>query len=116
MSGKRIRGATITSANIADYLPSPETVSRSAALFEKLGFRVSNAVANNFAISASPRVFEKVFGVRLTQTEKGSVKATPKGAKVSGYELPLSTLPREVRELLEAVTFTPPPDFGPTSW
>jgi len=115
-SGKRIHGAAITAANIADYMPSPEVVSRAAALFEKLGFQVSNAVANSFTITAPQAVFEKVFGVRLRQTKEGSVKATPKDAKVSDYELPISGLPRELRDLLEAVTFTPPPDFGPTNW
>jgi hypothetical protein len=31
-------------------------------------------------------------------------------------ELPLEALPADVAALLQAVTFTPPPDFGPTSY
>jgi hypothetical protein len=34
----------------------------------------------------------------------------------SPYELPLASLPKSLKSVIEAVTFTPAPDFGPTRW
>jgi hypothetical protein len=115
-SGKSTKGEAVTTANIADFLPSAEVASRVLSLLSKLGFQVGNVVGNSVSITAPVRTFEKVFKVRVGKTRKGAIVGIPKGGRAGRSELPLSVLPKEVRELVEAVTFTPPPDFGPTSW
>jgi len=91
-------------------LKSPATAPAAAAQLAALGFEVGNTVGNSFSVSAPVRVFESVFEVRLRSTKKGGVGAG------GTLELPLGSLPDALRSLLSAVTFTAPPDFGPTSW
>jgi hypothetical protein len=118
-SGKSIRGnVPITSQNLKDYLPSLETTKKVAQAFTESGFTVGSLIGNSFPISASVKVFESVFKTRLRQDERGAILATGRD-QAAGLELPLSALPKEISDYIEAVTFTPPPDFGPTpsgSW
>ncbi len=97
-------------------LRSAETAAEAAARFAALGFDAGTLVANSFAISAPVRVFESVFGMRLRATERGGVEVAPHGGHGPSLELPLDALPPPLRRLLDTVTFTAPPDFGPTSW
>ncbi|HEX8921612.1 MAG TPA: hypothetical protein VF766_09055 [Pyrinomonadaceae bacterium] len=115
-SGKSVTGQeAITSENVRDYMPSPESFQAVAAEFAAAGFEVSAAGPTGFSITASESAFEKFFDTRLQTTEKRGVEALGKD-KSTGYELPLRGLPKALSHYIEAVTFTPPPDFGPTSF
>lgn len=89
----------ITSANLREYLPSDDAVATARSWFEGAGFDVGPVVGIGFSITAPRARFEEVFG------------AVP-----DGEELPLERVPPHVRRVLASVTFSPPPDFGPTSF
>jgi hypothetical protein len=113
-SGKSFDGQTaITAENIADYSPSPDTVAAAAAGFKQAGFEVGNMVGNSFSITAPSSTFEKSFKIKLEADDRGGLKA--KSAR-QGYELPLKALPGDLSQFVVAVTFSPPPDFGPSSY
>src|SRR5215204_205145 len=116
-SGKSFNGQTaITSENIADYLPSPELVEKARRAFTELGFDVSKPAGIGFSISAPATVFKKVFKIRTISDERGGIKAAAATRAEGTYELPLKALPKEVAQYVSAVTFSPPPDFGPGSF
>jgi len=113
-SGKSFNGQTaITSENIADYLPSTELVEKARRTFTELGFEVSEPAGLGFSITAAASVFKKVFKIKTTSDERGGIKAVSATGAEGSYELPLKALPRELAQLVSAVTFSPPPDFGP---
>lgn len=89
----------ITSENVQRFLPSPEAVAETEAFFGQAGFEVGNVVGNSFSIAGPSSAFGRTFGERPER----------------GVELDLGALPDRVRRYLQAVTFTPPPDFGPTN-
>ena len=105
--------ALITSENIRDYLPTDETVTRAQRAFKALGFEIGPMVGNSFSITAPASTIEQVFKTKIRREgTRGGVKASE--SKGSGsYELPVSQLPSEIARDVEAVTFSPPPDFGP---
>ena len=115
-SGKSVDGKTaITSENIADYAPSPNTAASAAAGFREAGFEVGNMVGNSFSITAPKSTFERFFKIKLRAEERGDVKvATTEGPE--GYDIPLKVLPGNLSQLVDAVTFSPPPDFGPSNY
>ncbi len=98
-SGAAVDPAMITAANIAQFAPDPATAERVRRAFAGLGFEVGPVVGNSFAITAPASTFERVFR-----------RSSPAG----GLELPLDGLPADVAQPIQAVTFTPPPAFGPT--
>ena len=115
-SGKAFDSRTaITSENIAEYLPSPDTVAAAQRAFTRAGFDVGNAVGMSFSITAPASTFEKVFKVKLARTDRGGVKARVQSGAQS-YELPITALPRELAKNVVAATFSPPPDFGPGNY
>jgi hypothetical protein len=116
-SGKSFDGQTaITAENIADYSPSPDTVTAAAAGFSEAGFEVGNVVGNSFSITAPKSTFEKFFKTKLRAEDRGGFKvAAAKGAS-EDYELPLKALPKHLSQNVAAVTFSPPPEFGPSSY
>jgi hypothetical protein len=112
-SGKAFDTQTaITSENIAEYLPSPDTVAAAQRAFTQAGFDVGNAVGMSFSITAPASTFEKVFKVKIAPTDRGGVKARVQGGAES-YELPITVLPKEIAKHIVAATFSRPPDFGP---
>lgn len=114
-SGRSIDGRTvITSENIREYLPSSESVLAAQRAFVDAGFEVAAPVGTSFSITAPASTFERVFNVKIESDGRGSarVASDDKG----NYELPLSSLSEALREIVTAVTFSPPPDFGPTSY
>lgn len=112
-SGKSSAGQAITSENIRDYLPSQEAVRVARSALAEAGFEVGNVVANSFSITAPAATFEKVFGARIG---RGAQRGTPEVGQAGALELPLKKLSREVAGVIEAVTFSPPPDFGPDNY
>jgi hypothetical protein len=113
-SGKSIRdNVPITSQNLKDFLPSPKIAAKIVQAFAALGFTVGSLVGNSFPITAPVEVFESVFKTRLARDERGAILAKGRNQTTS-LELPLRALQKEISDNVEAVTFTPPPDFGPT--
>lgn len=106
----------VTSENVREYLPSSAAVTEARRAFEAKGFQVGNVVGNSFSISAPAKTFEKVFKVKLQRDKQKGVTARASRAAEKSYELPVDKLPEDVRSHVAAVTFTPPPDFGPTSY
>ena len=114
-SGKSSDGKTaITAANIADYSPSPDTVAAAAAGFKDAGFKVGNMVGNSFSVTAPKSTFEKFFKIKLQVGTRGDLKIA--GAKSVLDELPLKALPEDLSQFVAAVTFSTPPDFGPSGY
>jgi subtilase family serine protease len=115
-SGKSFDGSTeITSANIQEYLPSSETIRRVRGAFISNGFDVEPVYANSFAITAKAERFEEVFHTKLQMDETHGVQVIQQD-NTTGNELPLEGLPKSIIPLIEAVTFTPPPEFGPKNF
>jgi len=114
-SGKAAGQSAITAENIADYAPSPDAVARTTRAFSDAGFDVGTVVGTSFSITAPATTFEKVFDFKLHRDDKGGLKAVS-GKNKPGYELPMPKLPKTVVDQIEAVTFTRPPDFGPSSY
>jgi hypothetical protein len=114
-SGKAVGQSAITAENIADYAPSPDAVARTTRAFGEAGFEVGPVVGTSFSITAPLATFEKVFDLKLQRDERGGLKAVSGKGKPS-YELPMPKLSKDVVEQIEAVTFTRPPDFGPSSY
>jgi len=116
-SGKAFNPQTaITSENIADYLPAPETVEAARKGFVAAGFEVSNPVGMSFSITGPAGLFEKVFKVKLVADDRGGIKVTDGKGADQTYELPVESLSNDLRQSVAAVTFSPPPDFGPTNY
>jgi hypothetical protein len=110
--GRRLTGSeAITSETVDRYRPSPEGASRAAAYFRDAGFEVSELGGISFSITGHRSLFEERFGERLEPRREGGVDSVrTEGGRL---ELPLDRLPPEVAGHVQAVTFTPPPDFGP---
>ena len=117
-AGGKAPGPTtqVTSENVREFLPSSSSVTEARRALEAAGFEVGNVVGNSFSITASAKTFEKVFKVKLQRDKEKGVTARAARATEESYELPVDKLPEDVRRHVAAVTFTPPPDFGPTSY
>lgn len=115
-TGNPVDGSSvITVKTLGEYLPSPEAVARGMAFFTSQGFMVEAAVGISFSISAPAEIFVRQFGVNLCRSTDGGIK-TCTGGEEGDYELPLDSLPEDIREITLAITFTPPPAFGPTGF
>jgi hypothetical protein len=113
VSGALSGNEQITSENVQSFVPSPDAVAETSGFFRGAGFEVADLVGISFSIVGSPSVFEQVFGERPERSvEKGIDTVRTRAA---GLELDLGQLPESVRRHLQAVTFTPPPAFGPTN-
>jgi hypothetical protein len=115
-SGERLANATaITTDNIGEFMPSATTIAKARQAFIDAGFDVGNVVGNSFAITAPIATFEKVFKTQLQLHDQNNMQFVEVG-KSGGYELPLDTAPASITGLVEAITFTSPPDFGPNEF
>jgi hypothetical protein len=112
--GKAADGsAAITAETINEFLPAESTVAQVTAALRAAGFRIGPVVGTSFAISAPGATFEQVFKARLRGDGHGGMLAVaPDGS--GSYELPLNGLPDAIRRQIVAITFTAPPDFGPS--
>jgi hypothetical protein len=103
----------VTSSTIAGYAPPPEAAEAIRRYFERAGFSVGPLVGISFSIEGPPTSFENTFGERPRVEDRRGVQEATTAA---GYELSLDRLPPELQPYIGAVTFTPPPDFGPTGY
>jgi len=90
----------ITATTLAANQPPQEAVDKVRAFFSDAGFKLGNYVGISFSIAGPRDLFEIFFGTQLD--------------KLQGYELPLDNISKDVALWLEAITFTPPPAFGPS--
>jgi len=91
-----------------EFAPDPERY------FNEQGFEVTPRIALSLSIIGPQSLFEKVFGAPLLVEGEGTT--TTARTQTGGFELPLESLPPEVADEVEAITFTPPPAFGPTDF
>ncbi len=108
--------ASITAQNVREYLPSDEATTVTRRAFKSEGFEVGEVIGNSFSITAPAATFEKVFKVKLQRDEEKGVMARDKSGGEERYELPVANLTGDLKRHVAAATFTPPPDFGPTSY
>ncbi len=111
-AGARLADAEITAANVERLRPAAEAVDRVRRFFAAAGFEVGELVGNSFAVTAPASRFERVFELPVEAVE-GALGWRRAGGDVT-LELPAEAMPEEVAREVAAVTFTPPPEFGPT--
>jgi hypothetical protein len=115
-SGKTINENTrITSENINEFLPDKETYERAKNYFFKAGFDTGPLVGISFSVTAPVHTFTALFKVKFYKSEEGKITCEKENSTGS-LELPVNNLPRDIQELIQSVTFTPPPDFGPSNF
>ena len=101
-SGTMPRDVDITAENVAALAPKAEAAAEVARTLARAGFDVGPAVGLSFSISARRSVFDQFFGIESAGTTRGTI--------------PLDGVPAAARRHVEAITFPPPPDFGPTRY
>ena len=112
-SGQAIDGDTpITSENVLVYAPSPEVLDLVAQAFQRLGFQTDTTGGIGISLTATVGTFEGVFLTTLIEGPHGGVMSAREGTDPA-LELPLEHMPAEIRNAVQAVTFSEPPDFGP---
>jgi hypothetical protein len=103
-------GEPVTAETISAAMPTPQEVAAITAEFLRRGFEVGPVVGLSFSVTAPPRAFEEMFDLRLPRRPSRRLDLNPEG---HGYELPLDRLLPRIARGVQAVVFTPPPDFGP---
>lgn len=97
----------ITATNISEWQPSVETIVRVSGELRDMGFEIGECVGNSISITGSVRLFESCFRTKLRDVGGGVQFAS------AGYELAAENIPPALQAQIVAITFTPPPDFGP---
>ena len=92
--------------------PGPEQesgVAKAKGYFSKAGFEVHAPLGSTFSIAARQSQFEEFFGQRLLVDDEHffSPVTTAEGAD----QLTLDPLPDDIRSLVRAVSFPPPPEL-----
>lgn len=106
----------VTADTLRDHTPDPDDAARVAEHLRSEGFEAGPLVGTSFSITGPRSRFETTFGVHL-EVERGPDDLVSRVTTSEGdLELPVGRLPTAVARHVSAVTFTPPPDFGPGSW
>lgn len=95
----------VSQANLAEVTADPESQRQARQYFEAQGLTVHPTYGNSFSIEGPRKKLEQLFAAAELKTKESA-----------GGEMSLAKLPADVRKLLEAVAFSEPPDFGPTSF
>ena len=84
-------------------------LAKAKGYFTKAGFEVHAPLGSTFSIAGRRSQFEELFGQRVVVDEDSffSPVTTAEGTQ----ELPLEPLPDEIRALVQAVSFPPPPEL-----
>ncbi len=94
---------------------TPESTGGAApGFFTQSGFDVGPVVGDSFSITGPRSLFERTFGEPLEAERRG--RATSYRTARGTAELGLEQVPEPVAGHIEAITFSRPPDFGPTSF
>jgi subtilase family serine protease len=105
----------ITSKNIHEYLPAAETVDSITRFFRQKGFEVFPLGGISLTIAGTIEQFSELFDTNIVVDEAKGVLGIHESEE-SSHLLPLAQLPKYIQEQIVAVTFVPPPDFGPTNF
>jgi subtilase family serine protease len=115
-SKNKISGHTIiTSENISDYSPDEKAINEIIKIFKDKGFDVGRMYGISISITAPKEVFEKFLDIIIFKEKDGSYGFVSKGKKL-GKELTNELLPVIIKDKVQEITFSEPPDFGPTNW
>jgi hypothetical protein len=104
----------ITSENVSQYSPDEKTINDLTRIFRDSGFDTGSAIGISLSITASRQVFEKFLEVGIYNEEDGYGFMLE--GKKAGIELKNEFLPEIIRDRVESITFSSPPDFGPGNW
>lgn len=99
----------LLSAQVVLKSTSSSDYERVKSVFEEAGFAVGPIVANNFSITAPANKFKSYVG---TESKSRPQDATGDVAS-QGLAASAKELPAEIRDDVEAIVVTEPPDFGP---
>ena len=111
-SGQEIGPETlITSENLDIFAPPPDAYSIASRFFRSMGFEIGPMSGLSFSITASVNKFETIFKSSLYRSAKDGIESTD-----GHLELNMDHLQDEVRKVIQTVTFSEPPDFGPTEF
>jgi hypothetical protein len=88
-------------------------VEAAQAFFRKAGFEVTDVYAISFSITGPRTVFEATFGEAIAPEGTGPATIATAPGRLG---LRLDRLPEPVTRAVAAVTFSPPPAFGPTRY
>jgi hypothetical protein len=111
-SGRRIvAGAPITAENLDLYRPKDADVQRVMAHLADAGFRVERPPGIALMIQGPVALFQRHFGVDLVEKAPGDRRVRKRARRSDPYEIPLTALPKEIAELLEAITLEPPAEL-----
>lgn len=95
-------GITITSENIHEFHPGPETIAEASKLLQDLGFTISQ-VGITLTITGKRSQFEQAFRVKLT-VSKADVGIFVQSNKEA-------IIPPSLSHVIEKVVFIPPPEL-----
>ena len=101
----------ITSGTIKKLAPPPDAFHIASGIFRSIDFEIGPLVGVSFSITASFSIFENTFKTEFQRNLKDGIECV--GGDI---ELPLDHLPNDVRKIVQIVTFTEPPDFGPADF
>ena len=107
-------------SNNDDKLLSAQVVARFSAdaqavmeEFQRAGFEVGPLFANSFSISAVANRFESYFNATFdSSSDEGIIVKTNEGAVRA--DVPLESVSQTVRDKIQEIVFSKPPDFGPS--
>ena len=99
----------ISSSNLARYRPGQPRSSRVREWFRRRGFDTTDVHGISFSVTGRRRLFEETWATPL-----GGQGARP-GVDVVALPTP-ADMPGDLAHDVVAVTFPPPPDFGPGSY
>ena len=86
-------------------------IAKTKSYFTNAGFEVHAPLGMSFSIAAKRSHFEDYFGQKLAIDEEDIFGAvTTEGGDAV---LPLDPIPDDIRPMVRAVSFPPPPDLGP---
>jgi hypothetical protein len=75
--------------------------------FTSAGYEVHAPLGSTFGIAGPKSLFEKAFGVTLVVSEGDMI--TTVTVEGGGYDLPLDSVPDDVRSVIESLRFIEPP-------
>ena len=114
-SGASIQEDTlITSENVDQYMPAPDTSAIVSQYFTEQGFEVPAPAGSAMSISivGPAELFTKQFERRFAMDGYESIVAITDSGQASNA-LPTDGLPDAIRERISIITFSESPDFGP---
>lgn len=102
---------TLTSAQVLLKAENtqPEAVRE---IFTGSGFSLGPLVGNSFSITAPAKQFETFFNLGIESPPGGGLEFVPAGEQPR-TDLQAELLPANLRDQVEMIVFSKPPDFGP---